>query len=62
MFWYWFVCCYFLNKDIDCRFEEFNNINIIINKIRCNEVINYMCVSGYELIFGNLNWVCGIGW
>ncbi|XP_052719662.1 uncharacterized protein LOC128191572 [Crassostrea angulata] len=48
-------------EDTDCRFEEFNNTNIITNKTRCNEVTNYTCVSGYELTSGNLNRVCGIG-
>uniref|UniRef100_K1R7K8 Uncharacterized protein n=1 Tax=Magallana gigas TaxID=29159 RepID=K1R7K8_MAGGI len=48
-------------EDTDCRFEEFNNTNIIKNNTRCNEVTNFTCVSGYELTSGNLTRVCMIG-
>lgn len=52
---------YVLKIEIDCKVEEFNNIYIVINDIRCNGVINYVCISGYNLIFGNFFWFCGIG-
>lgn len=49
------------NIDTDCKFEEFNNTDILTNDTRCNGFTNYSCASGYTLTSGNLSRVCGIG-
>nr|XP_034300802.1 uncharacterized protein LOC117681272 [Crassostrea gigas] len=48
-------------EDTDCKFEEFNNTDILTNDTRCNGFTNYSCASGYTLTSGNLSRVCGIG-